>query len=162
MTNTQTDDERRSAARAVHERSLQLLLDKDMRGWVDLWTDDCVFEFPFAPPGYPQRLEGRDAVWDYIKDYPSKIDLKAFHDVRYLHGADPDVLVVEMRSEGRALGTDKPYNMQYISIITVRDGRIAHYRDYWNPLAVANALGGIDAFMKAFDTPLAATNAPDA
>jgi uncharacterized protein len=162
MTRTPSDDQRRSAARELHERSLQLLLAKDMRGWVDLWTDDCVFEFPFAPPGYPQRLEGREAVWDYIKDYPARIDLKAFHDVHYLHGADPDVLVVEMRSEGQVVGTGTPYDVQYISIITIRDGRIAHYRDYWNPLAVASALGGVEAFLEAFDTKLAAERAPDA
>lgn len=34
--------------------------------------------------------------------------------------------------------------MRYISVITVRDGEIADYRDYWNPLAVAAALGGAE------------------
>jgi hypothetical protein len=27
-------------------------------------------------------------------------------------------------------------------VVTVRDGEIRHYRDYWNPLAAAEAMGG--------------------
>jgi ketosteroid isomerase-like protein len=151
MTETGLDPvARRASALEVQERHLALMLEKDMPGWIDLWADDGVFEFPFAPPGFPRRLEGKAAVRDYIKDYPDHIDLAAFHDVQVHQTVDPDVLVVEMRAEGRIVATDKPYAMSYIYVLTVRDGKIVAYRDYWNPLVALEALGGAEALTAAF------------
>jgi ketosteroid isomerase-like protein len=151
MTDSTLDaDARRARALAVQERHLALMLEKDMPGWVDLWAEDGVFEFPFAPPGFPRRLEGKAAVREYIKDYPKHIDLAAFHDVCVQPTVDPDVLVVEMRGEGRIVATGKPYEMSYIYVLTVRDGKIVGYRDYWNPLVALEALGGADALTAAF------------
>jgi uncharacterized protein len=151
MTETGLDPAaRRGSALEVQERHLALMLEKDMPGWIDLWADDGVFEFPFAPPGFPRRLEGKAAVGDYIKDYPDHIDLAAFHDVQVHETVDPDVLVVEMRAEGRIVATGKPYAMSYIYVLTVRDGKIVAYRDYWNPLVALEALGGAEALTAAF------------
>jgi uncharacterized protein len=153
MTETGLDPAARPAsALEVQERHLALMLEKDMPGWIDLWADDGVFEFPFAPPGFPRRLEGKAAVRDYIKDYPDHIDLAAFHDVQVHQTVDPDVLVVEMRAEGRIVATDKPYAMSYIYVLTVRDGKIVAYRDYWNPLVALEALGGAAALTAAFSS----------
>jgi ketosteroid isomerase-like protein len=141
---------RRARALEVQERHLSLMLEKDMPGWIDLWAEDGVFEFPFAPPGFPRRLEGKAAVRDYITDYPNHIDLAAFHDVQVHPTVDPDVLIVEMSAEGRMVATGKPYVMSYIYVLTVRDGKIVGYRDYWNPLVALEALGGAEALTAAF------------
>ncbi|MCB5167355.1 hypothetical protein LG634_21240 [Streptomyces bambusae] len=42
---------------------------------------------------------------------------------------------VEMRGVGRQVEADAPYDMRYIAVVTVEDGLITSYRDYWNPLA---------------------------
>ena len=47
---------------------------------------------------------------------------------------NPDVAVFEMTAAGTIKDTGGPYEMSYVVVLTVRDGRIAHYRDYWNPL----------------------------
>ncbi|MFI1286370.1 nuclear transport factor 2 family protein [Streptomyces sp. NPDC020858] len=120
----------------LYRRSLRLLLAKDIPGWVDLWADDGVMEFPFAPPGWPERLEGRQAIATYMRDYPDRIDLHGFPDVRILESTDPGTIVVEMRGVGRLVATDSPFEMTYIAVVTVQDGRFTSYRDYWNPLAV--------------------------
>jgi ketosteroid isomerase-like protein len=39
-----------------------------------------------------------------------------------------------MTAAGTIKDTGGPYEMSYVVVLTVRDGRIAHYRDYWNPL----------------------------
>jgi uncharacterized protein len=116
--------------------SLRLMLEKNTSAWVDLWSADGVMEFPFAPDGWPQRLEGRDAIADYIRDYPDHIDLHDIPDLLIHQTADPRTIVVEMRAVGRLVETDKPFEMKYIAVVTVEDGRITSYRDYWNPLAV--------------------------
>lgn len=93
-------------------------------------------EFPFAPQGRPRRLEGREAVAAYMRAYPDHIDLHDFPELRIHETTDPATIVVEMRGVGRLVRTGAPFDMTYIAVVTVRDGRIAAYRDYWNPLAV--------------------------
>jgi ketosteroid isomerase-like protein len=41
--------------------------------------------------------------------------------------------------------TGVAYDQTYISVVTLRDGRIARYKDYWNPLVALAALGGAEA-----------------
>ncbi|WP_199854823.1 nuclear transport factor 2 family protein [Streptomyces dioscori] len=121
----------------LFRRSLRMLLDKDIAAWVGLWDDQGVLEFPFAPEGWPKRLEGRAAVADYMRHYPDHIDLHDFPDLKIHETGEPGTIVVEMRGVGRVVETGKPFDMTYIAVVTVTGGLITHYRDYWNPLAVA-------------------------
>ncbi|WP_329288439.1 nuclear transport factor 2 family protein [Streptomyces pseudovenezuelae] len=125
----------------LYRHSLRLLLDKDIPAWVGLWAEDGIMEFPFAPPGRPRRLEGKEAVAAYIRPYPDHIDLHDFPEVRIHETTDPETIVVEMRGVGRVVATDGPFEMTYVAVVTVRDGLIVSYRDYWDPLA-ALALDG--------------------
>ncbi|WP_330327703.1 nuclear transport factor 2 family protein [Streptomyces pseudovenezuelae] len=127
----------------LYRHSLRLLLDKDIPAWVGLWAEDGIMEFPFAPPGRPRRLEGKEAVAAYMRPYPDHIDLHDFPEVRIHETTDPETIVVEMRSVGRVVATDGPFEMTYVAVVTVRDGLIVSYRDYWDPLA-ALALDGTD------------------
>jgi uncharacterized protein len=117
-------------------RALQLLLDKDMAGFAGLWAVDGVMEFPFAPPGYPTRLEGRAAIEEHLRDYPEMLDIQGFPKQVVHQSVDEDVAVVEFDAEGVVVATGKPYRFSYIAVITTRDGEIVSYRDYWNPLYV--------------------------
>ncbi|MYW47416.1 nuclear transport factor 2 family protein [Streptomyces sp. SID486] len=119
----------------LFRHGLRLLLDKDVAAWAGLWSDDGVMEFPFAPPGWPARLEGREAVAAYMRAYPDHIDLRDFPALRIHETTEPETIVVEMRATGRLVRTDGPFDMTYIAVVSVRDGRITAYRDYWNPLA---------------------------
>ncbi|MFJ8532146.1 nuclear transport factor 2 family protein [Streptomyces sp. NPDC093591] len=120
----------------LYGHGLRLLLDKDIPAWVDLWDEDGVFEFPFAPEGWPRRLEGKTAVSDYMRDYPNHIDLHDFPDLKIHQTDDAETIVVEMRGVGRLVHSGAPFDMTYIAVVSVVDGRITRYRDYWNPLAV--------------------------
>lgn len=121
---------------AVYRRGLQLLLDKDVTGWTALWAEDGILEFPFAPEGWPRRLEGRAAVAAYMRGYPEHIDLHDFSHVEIHQTLAPETIVVEMRGVGRLVETGNPFDMTYIAVVTVEDGLITRYRDYWNPLAL--------------------------
>jgi ketosteroid isomerase-like protein len=120
----------------LYRHSLRLLLDKDIPAWAGLWAEDGVMEFPFAPPGRPGRLEGQEAVAAYIRDYPDHIDLHDFPDLRIHETTSPETIVVEMRGVGRLVRTGAPFDMTYIAVVSVEDGRFVSYRDYWNPLAL--------------------------
>ncbi|WP_217168249.1 nuclear transport factor 2 family protein [Streptomyces sp. AC512_CC834] len=120
----------------LFRHGLRLLLDKDMDGWVGLWADNGVMEFPFAPDGRPRRLEGREAVAAYMRHYPDHIDLHDFPDLHIHETTDTRTVVVEMRGVGRLVQTGAPFDMTYIAVVTAEDGRFTSYRDYWNPLAL--------------------------
>ncbi|NKE60635.1 nuclear transport factor 2 family protein [Lentzea sp. PSKA42] len=107
-----------------------------MTGFAGLWAEDGVMEFPFAPPGYPSRLEGRAAIEDHLRDYPKMLDIRGFPKQVVHQSADQDVVVVEFDAEGVVVATGKPYRFSYIAVITTGDGGIVSYRDYWNPLYV--------------------------
>ncbi|PRX96602.1 nuclear transport factor 2 family protein [Allonocardiopsis opalescens] len=132
------------------EHALGLLLAKDMRGFARLWAQDGVIEFPFAPPGYPERVEGRAAIEEYLRGYPGILDVREIAEQAVHQSVDPEVVIAEIETAGLVVATGRPYRMRYIAVITVRDGEIWRYRDYWNPLAAAEAMGGVQAFTKAF------------
>ncbi|MYW00838.1 nuclear transport factor 2 family protein, partial [Streptomyces sp. SID3343] len=68
--------------------------------------------------------------------YPDHIDLYDFPELRIHETTEPEIIVVEMRGVGRLVETDSAFDMTYIAVVTITDGRITSYRDYWNPLAV--------------------------
>ena len=121
----------------LFRHSLRLLLDKNIPARVDLWAEDGHMQFPFAPEGWPARLDGKEAIAAYMRHYPDHIDLQDFPDLTIHQTTDPQTIVVEMRGTGRLVQDAGPFDMTYIAVVAVRDGRFASYRDYWNPLAVS-------------------------
>jgi ketosteroid isomerase-like protein len=116
------------------QQALSAVQTGDVRAWLDLCSDDVVFEFPFAPPGRPSRVEGKQALGEYLAAVPSRIQFDQLSNLETHQTVNPDVAIVEMTATGRVKDTGEPYEMSYVVVLTVRDGRIAHYRDYWNPL----------------------------
>jgi ketosteroid isomerase-like protein len=117
-----------------------LLTEERFDEWVELWADDGVCEFPFASPERPRHLQGKEQILAYMTAYPSRISIDGVDELRVHPALDPNVVVVEMTVRGRAVETDKPYNQQYVIVAETRDGKLARYREYWNPLVSAEAL----------------------
>ncbi|WP_242893056.1 nuclear transport factor 2 family protein [Actinomadura litoris] len=122
---------------------LDLLLAKDMDAVADLWARDGVGEFPFATGASPRRLAGREEVRAYLSGYPDRTDVRAIPAITVHRTERPDTIVVEFTADGRTVRTGEPYRLDYICVITVQDGLITCYRDYWNPLAAAAAAGAL-------------------
>jgi ketosteroid isomerase-like protein len=107
--------------------------------FVDMLADDAIMEFPYALPGSVERLDGKAAIEKYMEEVSGRLQIERFAPP-VIHPT-PDGFVLETSCEGVATRTGKPYNQQYISVITLRDGHIAHYRDYWNPMVALEAMG---------------------
>ncbi|MGQ8884350.1 nuclear transport factor 2 family protein [Bacillus paralicheniformis] len=129
----------------VREQFLQSMLEKDMEKWIQLWDQDAVFEHPYAPPGFPKKLEGKSAIYEYIKDFPEKIDIVRFTAPTIHQMANTGYAAVEFECEGTVCETGLPYNQQYISLVNMKEGKVVHYKDYWNPLTVIESFGGTAA-----------------
>ncbi|HEX4224686.1 MAG TPA: nuclear transport factor 2 family protein [Pseudonocardiaceae bacterium] len=122
--------------RELLNQALDLILAKDMSGFADLWAADGTMEFPFAPPGWPGRLDGREAVREYLRDYTDAFDVKTVTERAVHETTDPEVIIAEIEIDGVLVRTGRPYERRYISVLTVRDGHIADYRDYWSPVGM--------------------------
>lgn len=130
------------SAAELLRHSLDLFLAKDMEGWSLLCADDVVAEFPFAPEGSPKRLEGRAALYEYLRNYPSVIDVRSIPHLRIYSTDDPNVAIAEWSSSGEVLTNGNAYEMRYATFVTFRGHLIVSYREYWDPLAFIQAMGG--------------------
>ncbi|ALG14718.1 hypothetical protein AOZ06_11560 [Kibdelosporangium phytohabitans] len=128
---------------------LDLLLAKDMDAVADLWAEHGVGEFPFAAGNSPKHLAGREEVRQYLAGYPDLMDVRDIPEVTVHHTRQPDTIVVEFTANGRTVRTGEPYQLDYIAVITVQDGLITRYRDYWSPLATATAAGTLPELLDA-------------
>jgi len=124
-------------------RSLDMFLAKDMKGWTDLCDENVVAEFPFAPRGSPARLEGRTALYEYLRGYPDAIDVSTIPSLRTYSTDDPNVAIAEWSASGRVLANGNAYEMSYATFVTFREGLIVNYREYWNPMAFLAAMSGV-------------------
>ena len=106
----------------------------------DFFAADAVFEFPFAPAGFPTKLEGAEAIRAHLAQLPGQIVIEHFGEPTIHRSQQPGVLILEYEVRGQAVASGRPYNQRYLNVITLRDGTIAHFRDYWNPQVVLEAL----------------------
>ena len=105
----------------------------------DLLADDVVFEFIITVPGYPRRVEGRQNLIEIYRGYHQAFFLDRCFDLR-VHRASDSTVTLEYASEGTAVASGRPYGNRYISVVTIRDRKIVHWRDYLDPLRVFAAL----------------------
>jgi ketosteroid isomerase-like protein len=139
----ETDGAQRARPRDVFERLRGALSANDRAAFAEMMAVDGIVEWPFRAPGGPARLEGRDAIRDYVTD--SQLGrLMRFEELRpdAIHEtSDPEVIVVETTTIGRVIETGRRFELPAIAVLRIRDGEIISYRDYTNPLAAAEAIG---------------------
>ena len=58
--------------------------------------------------------------------------------------AADSTVTLEYAAEGTAVVSGRPYSNGYISVVTIKDRKITHWRDYLDPLRVLAALGVSD------------------
>ena len=111
--------------------------------FASLFAADGVLTYPFAFPGQPSELQGRDAIRGYFAQMSGRRAAFVMEGVDGLirETDDPEVVVAEISHHGRSTVTDAPYELKALGVIRVRDGEIVRYDDYMNPLALASMLG---------------------
>jgi len=113
----------------------------DGEHFFDLLAEDVVFEYVITVPGYPRRIEGRQAVAELYRPYGATFSLDRCYYLAIHHDQATGVVVLEYASRGRAIPTGNAYRNRYISVLSITDRKIAHWRDYLDPLAVFDAIG---------------------
>lgn len=113
----------------------------DGEHFFDMLADDAVFEYIITVPGYPRRVEGRDAVAELYRPYGTTFSLDRCYDLAVHHDQKTGVVVLEYSSKGHVVPTGAAYGNHYISVLTITDRKITHWRDYLDPIAVFDAIG---------------------
>lgn len=116
-------------------RAIEALQAGDINGWMEIYTQDAVHEFPFAPPETIQRLEGRDKIKAYIGQLPELIHFGPLSEVR-VREVDNE-LIIEATGHHRRVKDETPKDLSYVWFITLADGKVTHIRDYMNPFQLS-------------------------
>ncbi|MGD3110496.1 nuclear transport factor 2 family protein [Streptomyces sp. YGL11-2] len=113
----------------------------DGEHFFDLLAEDIVIEYVVSVPGYPRRVQGRRAVADLCRGYGDAMSLERADELTVHHDPHTSVVVLEYAVHGRAVHTGRADDNHFVSVITVKDRQVAHWRDYLDPVAVFRALG---------------------
>jgi ketosteroid isomerase-like protein len=123
------------------------VIEKGLHGIADgahffeLLAEQVVFDYIITVPGYPRHVEGREAVAELYRPYGTMIVLDRCDDLAVHHDIKTGVVVLEYASEGRVVSTGAPYANRYVSVLTITDRKVTHWRDYLDPVSVFDALG---------------------
>jgi uncharacterized protein len=126
----------------IIERLFSCLNAGDYAALADMVTDDAVFEVPYAD----LLVEGRE---EFVKVF-SETTAVMFDgmtltiDHIYMCERPAPAVVVEYRSTATLRSTQRPYSNRYAGIFLIRDGRIALWREYFNPQELKGAQPGQD------------------
>ena len=124
-----------SSLPAWFAHAVEALQAGDIDGWMEIYADDAVHEFPFAPEGAPRSLERRNVVAACMAQCPWRIGFGSLTDLRVREAGDE--LIVEATGHHRRVSDDAPRDLGYVWFITRRDGKVTRIRDYMNPLQLS-------------------------
>jgi len=109
----------------------------------DIYADDVVAVFPYAPKHHTGRLEGKARVLGFLEAIGKYFsDILMGEPVIHLT-SDPNVAVVEVPGNSVSKETGLPYSQNYVTFVTVRDGKIVGLKEYYDPIQVLVATGEI-------------------
>ena len=108
--------------------------------YFDTIADDAVFDFRYDFPGWPRISRGRDALIDLYTGYGSNIVLHGADGLVVHRSQDPRVIIFEYEVHGKIVATGASYDNRFISVVTIEDRKIVHWRDYMDSLTAMTAL----------------------
>lgn len=127
--------------RVVIEEFFTRLESMNIDYWLELWNDSGVQEMPYSPAGFPKRLEGKAAIKQQYSSLP-----KNFHSMQFVNRvvhetSNPSIFIVEYRGIIDVKLTGKPYNNLYCGVFTIRDSKLVHFKEYFDPIILQTAFG---------------------
>ena len=113
----------------------------DGEQFFDTIAEDAVFEFRYRFPGWPQSVDGRDALMTLYAGYGNNIVLQGADALITHRSQDPRIVILEYEVHGKIVRTGASYDNRFISVVTIEDRKIVRWRDSMDSLAAMTALG---------------------
>ena len=112
----------------------------DGEHYFDTFADDAIFESRYHFPGWPATIRGRADLMASLSGYGKTIKLHS-GDALVVHRCqDSRVVILEYDVHGKILPSGAPYDNRFLSVITIENKKIIHWRDYMDSLVVWTAL----------------------
>jgi ketosteroid isomerase-like protein len=105
-------------------------------------ADDAVVEFRYVFPEFPTKIHGRDALMALYSGYGDTTVLHSGDALIVHRSQEPGVFIIEYEVHGKKILTGKAYDNRFISVVTIKDRMIVHWRDYMDSLAAFTAETG--------------------
>jgi ketosteroid isomerase-like protein len=106
----------------------------------DTIADCAVFEFLYTTKGWPQRVDGREPLMALFSGYGKMLTLSHCDHLVVHKTQDPRVVILEYQVHGKVLRTGAAYQNNFISVITIGNRKIVHWRDYMDSHGAVLAL----------------------
>ena len=104
-----------------------------------IYADTLRVEFPFAPDGHTQSLDGPEAMGKFLAAIAT---FTTGHQITDLETAVFDGgFVIEYEESSTFRGTGRAYTSRIVWTARVEGGKIVRLREHYNPLRVLEALG---------------------
>lgn len=130
-----------ATTRDLVEQLLRAGRELDTETFVSLIAPDGYLEWPYRPPGVPARVQGRDQIREFMTTQAKGlVKFDEYRNVVIHETTDPEVVIVEYDAHGTVLPTGAPLHQTIIAVLRVKDGLVVSYRDYLNPMVVAEIL----------------------
>ncbi|MGV0996700.1 nuclear transport factor 2 family protein [Empedobacter falsenii] len=100
----------------------------------DAVDENAVFEFLYNFPNFPNRIEGRQAYMDWFGGYENQLD--SADGLHVYKDQTQGIVTLEYAVHGTIPATGKPYDNRFCSIVTIKNRKIVHWRDYMDSFAV--------------------------
>jgi uncharacterized protein len=112
----------------------------DGKHYFDTFAEDAVFESRYHFPGWPVTIRGRANLMASLSGYGKSIKLHSGDGLVVHRSQDNRVVILEYEVHGKILSSGAPYDNRLISVITIENRKIIHWRDYMDSLAAWTAL----------------------
>lgn len=130
-----------SPSARIAQQFLQNLEAKNADAIAKLWTQEATYEMPYALPGNPSQLQGKEAAQQNIIRITEMFDRIEFEQVRFYPTQDNNTVLIETQGNFVVAESGKAYRNQYIAVIQTQNDQIVLLREYFNPLIVAETFG---------------------
>jgi ketosteroid isomerase-like protein len=108
--------------------------------YFDTFAEDAVFESRYHFPGWPPTIRGRANLMASLSGYGKTIKLHSGDGLVVHRSQDSRVVILEYEVHGRILSSGAAYDNRLISVVTIQNRKITHWRDYMDSLAAWTAL----------------------
>jgi ketosteroid isomerase-like protein len=108
--------------------------------YFDTFADEATFESRYHFPGWPVTIRGRANLMAALSGYGKTIELHSGDALVVHRSQNSRAVILEYEVHGRILSSGAPYDNRLISVVTIENRKIIHWRDYMDSLAAWMAL----------------------
>ncbi len=135
------DDPSATDGRALIESILQDVSAGNTEAATSRMAPEIRLRMPFAPPGMPDLIEGREQVHRFLATVPRTFSPLTATVTSAQALTEPGGWVFEYEGDGVARATGRPYRNRYVGLFSLEGALLTQWTEYYNPSVLLFALG---------------------